>query len=159
MLLGEIYATQLGRHQVLADNASQVHASAPEAAQSMDVQEVGVPAGGDASARSHCLYGDCKATFGRPQERRRHLIDVHTLRRQCPFCLYHWTRPDKIRAHLMKNHHDELPQEVLNKIRAKRGQDLVALLTPLCNISEGPSSKKRRVGVVNGGPEASGRPL
>jgi len=130
MLPGEYNATQFG---VLTDN---IHPPVPEVAQPTGVQEARAPAGSDTSGRSHCHYGDCKATFGRPQERRRHLIDVHTLRRQCPFCLYEWARPDKIRAHLMKKHYDELPQEILNEIRAKRGQHLVAFLTPLCNIRE-----------------------
>ncbi|KAH9048237.1 hypothetical protein EDB84DRAFT_293872 [Lactarius hengduanensis] len=120
-------AARLGE---LADNVSQIQPPTRETSRTIDAQENGVPAGDDTSGRLHCFHEDCEATFGRPQERKRHVIDVHTLRRQCPFCLYSWSRPDKIRAHLIKNHHHELPQEVLNEIRAKRGQHLVAFLTP-----------------------------
>lgn len=127
MLPGGNSAAQLGE---LANDVFQIQPPTRETSRTIDAQENGVPAGDGTSGRLHCFYEDCEATFGRPQERKRHVIDVHTLRRQCPFCLYAWSRPDKIRAHLMKNHQDELPQEVLNEIRAKRGQHLVAFLTP-----------------------------
>ncbi len=127
-------ATQLGEHQVLADNASLIQPSALETAQPTDAQQAGVPAGGDTSDRLHCLYKDCKATFGRLQERKRHVTDVHKPLHRCPFCLYEWSRPDKIKTHLMTKHQDK-PQ-VLNEIRAKRGRRLVAFLNAAhCEVS------------------------
>ncbi|KAH8991063.1 hypothetical protein EDB86DRAFT_2936487 [Lactarius hatsudake] len=128
MLPSENNATQLGEHQVLADNASQIQPPTSDTAQPTDAQEVGVPTGGDRSNRLHCHYENCKGTFGRPQEHKRHLIDVHTPRRRCPFCLYEWSRPNKIKTHLMKNHQDKVPRKVLNEIRAKRGWRLLAFL-------------------------------
>ncbi|KAI9428321.1 hypothetical protein H4582DRAFT_2176485 [Lactarius indigo] len=127
VLPGEYNATQLGEHRVPADNASQIQLPAPESAQSTDAQ-AGIPAGGDTSPRLPCSYEGCEVTFGRPQERKRHVIDVHMPRRQCALCFYEWSRPDKIKPHFMENHQDELPQEVLNEIRAKCGQGLVAFL-------------------------------
>ncbi len=130
VLPGEYNATHLGEHQVLAGDASQIQPPAPETVQPTDAQEAGVPAGGDTSGRLHCPYGDCKTTFGRSQERGRHFIDVHVRRRQCPFpsCNYEWSRPGKIKTHLMVNHQDNLPPEVLNGICAKRGRHLVTFL-------------------------------
>ncbi|KAI9446746.1 hypothetical protein H4582DRAFT_1908088 [Lactarius indigo] len=128
ILPGEYNATQLGEHQVLADNASQIQPLTPDTAQPTDAQEAGVPTGGNTSDRLHCHYEDCKATFGRPQEHKRHLIDVHKPRRRCPFCLYEWSRPNKLKTHLMKNHQDKIPQEVLREIRTKRGRRLLAFL-------------------------------
>lgn len=118
---------------MLVDNASHLQHSAAELVQPADAQEAGIPAGGDTPSRLHCLYEDCEATFGRLQERKRHHVDVHQPRRKCPFCPYKWCRPNKIKTHLMVNHKDRLPQEVLNEINARRGLDLVLLLTTLCD--------------------------
>ncbi|KAI9456660.1 hypothetical protein BJY52DRAFT_1187739 [Lactarius psammicola] len=130
MLPGGNNAAQLGEYQVLGDSACRVEPPVPEAVQPTDAQEARASVGGDTSGRLHCCYEDCKATFGRLQERKRHLIDVHGRRCQCPSpsCHYKWSRPSKIKTHLIVNHKDELPQEVLNEIRAKRGRHLVAFL-------------------------------
>ncbi|KAI9456666.1 hypothetical protein BJY52DRAFT_1224140 [Lactarius psammicola] len=129
VLPGEYNATQLGEHQVLADNVPPIQPAGTETAQPTDAQEAAIPAGGDTSDKWRCLFEGCKATFGRLQEHKRHLIDVHTPRRRCPFCLYEWSRPDKIKNHLMTKHQDK-PQ-VLNEIHSKRGQHLVAFLDTL----------------------------
>ncbi|KAH9038287.1 hypothetical protein EDB84DRAFT_1097480 [Lactarius hengduanensis] len=70
----------------------------------------------------------CGNRFSRPQELKRHEVDVHDPSRQCPFCLYQWKRPDIIRAHLVDVHRDVLPAEILYQIRARRGKDLVEFL-------------------------------
>ncbi|KAI9456657.1 hypothetical protein BJY52DRAFT_1187737 [Lactarius psammicola] len=126
---GDYNATQLGEHQVLTENVSPIQHPTSETAQPADAQEATVPAGGDTSDKLRCLFEDCKVTFRRLQERKRHLIDVHTPRRRCPFCLYAWSRPDKIKTHLMTKHQDK-PQ-VLNEIQSKCGQRLVAFLDTL----------------------------
>ncbi|KAH9038910.1 hypothetical protein EDB85DRAFT_356220 [Lactarius pseudohatsudake] len=125
ILPGEYNATQLGEHQVQADNGSQIQPPVLETTQPTDAQEA---AGGVTSGKLHCFYEGCEVTFGRPQERKRHVIGAHLPRRRCALCLHEWYRPDKIKSHLMETHQDELPQEVLNGIHAKCGQDLVAFL-------------------------------
>lgn len=133
MLPSEDHATQPGDHQMLADNSyqilSQIQSLVPAAAQTTDVREAGVPTGGDTSSKLHCTREGCNAAFGRLQECKRHLIDVHSPRRRCPFCPYKWSRPNKVKAHLMVNHQDK--PLVLNEIRTKRGQRLVAFLNTL----------------------------
>lgn len=124
---------QLGDHEMLANDASQIQHLTPETVPETDAQQAGVPAGGGTPDRLHCLYEDCEATFGRLQERKRHHIDVHKPRRQCPFCPYKWCRPNKIKTHVMVNHKDRLSREVLNEISAKRGRRLVAFLTTHCD--------------------------
>ncbi|KAH9048236.1 hypothetical protein EDB84DRAFT_293619 [Lactarius hengduanensis] len=125
ILPGEYNATQLGEHQVQADNGSQIQPPVLETTQPTDAQEA---AGGVTSGKLHCFYEGCEVTFGRSQERKRHVIGVHLPRRRCALCLHEWCRPDKIKSHLMETHQDELPQEILNEIHAKCGQDLVAFL-------------------------------
>ncbi|KAH9178363.1 hypothetical protein EDB89DRAFT_1170384 [Lactarius sanguifluus] len=87
----------------------------------------------------------CNLIFGRSQEFKRHFLQVHTPPRRCPLCPYKWTRPDKVKAHLMNVHRDEFPQEVLNEIHAKRGQHLVAYLdTELVKKAPLPLVSRRR---------------
>lgn len=76
------------------------------------------------------LCGACGMTFGRPQEFRRHVDEMHSLtpRRQCPFCSHEWTRVGKIKAHLAEAHHDVLSAEVLQGIGALRGRAMVEFL-------------------------------
>jgi len=133
ILPGEYSATQHGGYQILAENVSRIQSPASETVQPTDVQEARASAVADTSVRLHCLYVGCKATFGRPQEGKRHHIDVHTQRRRCPFCLYKWSRANKIRTHIMANHKDK-PQ-VLNEIRVKRGKRIVAFLDTLCDAN------------------------
>ncbi|KAH9063805.1 hypothetical protein EDB83DRAFT_2383217 [Lactarius deliciosus] len=127
LLVYGVLLSEPGEHQVLADNVSYIQPPpAPDTAQSIDAQEATVPADSGTSSKLLCPVEGCQATFGRQQELNRHTIDVHTSPRRCPFCTYGWSRPDKIRDHLMAKHQDK-PQ-VLNEIRAKRGQNLVAYL-------------------------------
>ncbi|KAF8274231.1 hypothetical protein EI94DRAFT_1713924 [Lactarius quietus] len=113
---------------MLAGNTPQIQNLAAETVQQTDAQQAGLPAGGDTPHRFRCLDENCGVTFGRLQERKRHHIDVHNPRRQCPFCPYKWCRPNKIKTHLTVNHKDKLSPEVLNELSAKRGRHLVAFL-------------------------------
>lgn len=139
-LPSEYHAALPGDHQMLADNASQllsrIQSPIPETSQLTDVQEAVVSACGGTSSISkklHCPMEGCDVTFGRLQERKRHLIDVHTPRRQCPFCSYKWSpgRPNKIKTHLTENHQDK--PHVLIEIGGQRGQRVVAFLNTLCD--------------------------
>ncbi|KAH9001559.1 hypothetical protein EDB92DRAFT_1827382 [Lactarius akahatsu] len=116
---------ELGGH-VAADIVSHIQPLTPDTSEAIDAQEASVPADSDTSGKLFCPVEGCQAYFGRQQELNRHTIDVHTPPRRCPFCTYGWSRPDKIKDHLMAKHQNE-PQ-VLNEIRAKRGQNLVAYL-------------------------------
>lgn len=77
-------------------------------------------------ARPFCA--DCNKYFGRVQELKRHLNDVHMPLRGCPFCDVKWTRPDKIKAHLMANHEERFTAGMLEQISALYGRRLVECL-------------------------------
>ncbi|KAF8264647.1 hypothetical protein EI94DRAFT_440870 [Lactarius quietus] len=74
------------------------------------------------------LCETCGKSFGRPQDVRRHVIDVHMPRRRCPFCYYEWSRVNKIKAHLSGVHSNVFSAENLQSICALRGQDMVVFL-------------------------------
>ncbi|KAH9019164.1 hypothetical protein EDB85DRAFT_581922 [Lactarius pseudohatsudake] len=107
-------------------NASQF--PPPEAAQSADlatdVQAVEAPGGGDDGAFPLC--GKCNLMFQRPQEFKRHVVQVHRPPRQCPFnpCTYKWKRTEKIKAHITNKHRNELCPEVFQAVSALRGKDI-----------------------------------
>jgi hypothetical protein len=73
----------------------------------------------------------CNRDFVRVQEFKRHLKDVHEPRRQCPFCSYTWTRPYKIKGHVIASHHGKFTAEELIDFKALCGQDIVAFLPVL----------------------------
>ncbi|KAH9019166.1 hypothetical protein EDB85DRAFT_582479 [Lactarius pseudohatsudake] len=108
----------------------------PEAAQSADlatdVQSVKAP--GDGNGEVLLLRGGgprvckiCNRRFGRLQELKRHMGQVHQPLRKCPFnpCAYKWNRPDKIKAHITNKHRNELCPEVFQKVSALRGKSIV----------------------------------
>ncbi|KAI9446747.1 hypothetical protein H4582DRAFT_2052677 [Lactarius indigo] len=110
---------ELGEHQVPGDNASQVQCPT-DIVQLIDAQDAGVLADSDTSSKLPCPEEGCRATFKRQQELNRHTIDVHSPPHGCPFCTtYSWSRPNKIKDHLMTKHQDK--HQVLDEIRAKRG--------------------------------------
>ena len=74
-------------------------------------------------ARLVCAY--CNKDFVRTQELARHVTDKHTPRRRCPFCNFMWTRPDKIKPHLVTNHAEKFPAEMLEAIKMLCGRDVV----------------------------------
>ena len=71
---------------------------------------------------------NCNKDFVRVQEFKRHLKDIHEPRSQCPFCDFTWTRPDKIKAHIMARHQGKFTAEQLVDFDALRGQKIVAFL-------------------------------
>lgn len=74
-----------------------------------------------------CLQ--CKNTsFTRIQDLNRHIRDVHGPRRRCPFCDFQWTRPDKIKTHIVTDHWDIFTPELLGDIRGLRGQQIVTFV-------------------------------
>src|SRR5712671_7553356 len=60
--------------------------------------------------RPGCRY--CYKSFGRAQELKRHEREIHSPRRQCPFCMVKWSRPDRIRSHLIATHKEILTPEI-----------------------------------------------
>jgi hypothetical protein len=51
--------------------------------------------------------------------------DKHEPRRQCPFCDFLWTRPDKIKSHLLKKHAEGFEPEILEEVEKLCGRDVV----------------------------------
>ena len=45
--------------------------------------------------------------------------------RQCPFCKFTWTRPAKIKAHLIADHAEKFTAEMLERIRASCGRRVI----------------------------------
>ena len=74
---------------------------------------------------------DCNRDFLRIQELKRHLRDVHGPRRRCPFCGFTWTRPDKIKDHIIASHRSKFTAEKLEDFKALCGQNIVAFLAVL----------------------------
>ncbi|KAH8990005.1 hypothetical protein EDB86DRAFT_1823012 [Lactarius hatsudake] len=94
----------------------------------LDVQAVETPGGGEGGALPFCET--CALEFGRPQEFKRHMEQVHQPQRQCPFnpCAYGWKRPDKIKAHIIDKHRSELCPEVFKNVSALRGKRIVEFI-------------------------------
>ena len=46
-------------------------------------------------------------------------------RRRCPFCDFRWTRPDGIKAHLMARHAKKFTADILEEVKALRGQHFI----------------------------------
>jgi hypothetical protein len=51
--------------------------------------------------------------------------DKHDPPRQCPFCDFKWTRPDKIKAHIVADHQEKLSAEMLNYVEPLCGRQVV----------------------------------
>ena len=67
----------------------------------------------------------------RAQELKRHLKEKHEPRRQCPFCKFEWTRPDKIKNHITTYHQDMFTAEVMAEFRALYGKKMITFLDEL----------------------------
>ena len=76
--------------------------------------------------RPVCAY--CARDFGRVQELKRHMDDMHMPRRRCPLCPFAWTRPGKIKAHLIADHAERFAAEMLEGIKALRGRHIVGFV-------------------------------
>ena len=51
----------------------------------------------------------------------RHTRDKHGHRRKCPFCRTIWTRPERIRSHVLKSHRNLLSDNEQEEIGHLRG--------------------------------------
>jgi hypothetical protein len=58
-----------------------------------------------------CDRDGCNKSYGRPQEVRRHVREKHEISPECLICGIKWTRPEKIRSHLIKEHRDRFTEE------------------------------------------------
>jgi hypothetical protein len=82
-------------------------------------------------SRGRPVCGQCHKSFGRTQEFKRHERDIHSPPRQCPFCSAKWTRPDRIKSHLIATHKERFTPEILREVDALRGRRLVEFLDRL----------------------------
>ncbi|KAH8986271.1 hypothetical protein EDB83DRAFT_1170779 [Lactarius deliciosus] len=69
----------------------------------------------------HCA--NCSKAYRRHQDLKRHTRDKHEWQRKCPFCRVRWSRPERIRTHLMKEHESRLTKDQQQEIRFLRGRD------------------------------------
>jgi len=51
--------------------------------------------------------------------------DKHQPRCRCPFCNFMWTRPGKIKAHLIVDHAEMFTAEMLEGITSLRGRRII----------------------------------
>jgi hypothetical protein len=50
----------------------------------------------------------------------RHIRERHEAKRRCPFCKFMWSRPDKLKAHLISKHMENVPAGALESLRGRR---------------------------------------
>ena len=65
---------------------------------------------------------NCGRQYRRAQELRRHTRDKHEQQPHCPFCYSTWSRPEKIRAHLITEHGDRFTEEQNQELHGLRGR-------------------------------------
>lgn len=68
----------------------------------------------------HCT--NCDKAYQRPQDLKRHTRDKHFRQRKCPFCCTGWSRPERIRFHLIQKHASLLTLDQHREIRSLRGR-------------------------------------
>ena len=75
----------------------------------------------------------CNREFTRNQEVKRHLKDVHTPKRKCPFkpCAFKWIRPDKVKTHITQAHRSEFHPVVFQRMSKLCGKGLVEFVDAL----------------------------
>ena len=97
-----------------------------------DVQAIDASRGVDSpgGGQYHCDYNTCGQIFRRRQELTRHLNQVHSPGRKCPFqpCLYTWKRPYKIKAHIINVHGSEFCPKVLEQIHKLKEKRVIEFL-------------------------------
>ncbi|KAH8992647.1 hypothetical protein EDB92DRAFT_1856736 [Lactarius akahatsu] len=82
----------------------------------------------------HCT--DCSKVYRRPQDLKRHTRDRHEWQRKCPFCRVRWSRPERIRAHLIKKHESRLTKDQQQEVRFLRGRrDTIRILEEYGNTT------------------------
>ena len=65
----------------------------------------------------------------------RHIRDKHNQKRKCPFCRTRWTRPERIRTHVLKSHRSILSENEQDEICHLRGiDDTIRFLAQYGNI-------------------------
>ena len=68
-----------------------------------------------------CPHDGCNKRYRRRQEAVRHMRDKHEIPHQCFICGTKWTRPEKIREHLLSRHWDNFTEEERQEIRHLHG--------------------------------------
>ncbi|KAN0127199.1 hypothetical protein V8E53_015005 [Lactarius tabidus] len=69
----------------------------------------------------HCTK--CNKAYQRRQDLKRHYREKHIRQRKCPFCCTRWSRPERIRVHLVKKHESRLTNDQQREIRSLRSRD------------------------------------
>ena len=75
---------------------------------------------------------DCSKVYGRPQDLKRHTRDKHLRLRKCPFCCTRWSRPERIRVHLIKKHGSRLTKDQQEEVLSLRGRDVTIRFLANC---------------------------
>ncbi|KAH9972911.1 hypothetical protein BJV74DRAFT_799010 [Russula compacta] len=107
-------------------NVSQGHPHGPGGDLIMQGTGDGDSRGAHPKPRPFCPT--CGKYFGRVQERNRHVVEQHQPPRKCPFCYFKWARPANIKAHILAEHRDILPIDVLNHVGTLCGRQLLEFL-------------------------------
>jgi hypothetical protein len=68
-----------------------------------------------------CHYDGCDSIYGRHQEVKRHIREKHAILPKCIICGNTWTRPEKIRKHLLSKHRRHFTEEERQEICHLRG--------------------------------------
>jgi len=88
-----------------------------------------------------CPEDDCRKTYRRSQDLRRHTRDKHQTPHKCPFCDTKWTRPEKIRGHLTTKHEDHFTEEELREVRGLRGLNDTVRYVAKCGMPKVPQQQ------------------
>jgi len=91
-----------------------------------------------------CPEDDCKKTYRRSQDLRRHTRDKHQTPHKCPFCDTKWTRPEKIRGHLTTKHEDHFTEEELREVRGLRGWNDTVRFIAKCGMPKVPQQQRHQ---------------
>ena len=96
---------------------------------SLQTESVQRPVDGDRASREWRCCACRDKTYQRAQELKRHIRDKHQQPHKCPFCHTKWTRPEKIKTHLIAAHRDRFVEEEQREIRHLRGRkDIIRFL-------------------------------
>jgi len=88
-----------------------------------------------------CPEDDCRKTYRRSQDLRRHTRDKHQTPHECPFCDKKWTRAEKIREHLTTKHEDHFTEEELREVRSLRGWNDTVRFVAKCGMPKVPQKQ------------------
>jgi len=94
----------------------------------------GVKNGGRGPKNWLCSYDDCNKKYRRLQELKRHTADKHEIPSKCPFCDYRWSRPERMRSHLINQHRHHFTEEERQEVRGLRGRrETIGFLLARCS--------------------------